>query len=205
MTQNRKIAITGGIGSGKSAFSRILRDRGLPVFSCDEINAELFHDEGYLAALALRFPDCVKGGVPDKAALSARVFSDPAARAALEAIAHPVIMRRLSERMSAFPVSFAEVPLLYEGGFEGMFDAVIALRRDAEARLRAVRERDGLSEEEILRRMSRQIDARSLGERDCILIENIGDLSELKEKALAALAEIARRFPETKKILLGTR
>ena len=196
MMQNRKIAITGGIGSGKSAFSAIVRDMEFPVYSCDEINAALLKDHEYLAALNLRFPGCVQNGILDKAALSERVFSDPEEHAALEAIAHPLIMRRLIEKMEKHPVAFAEVPLLYEGGFDNLFDAVIALRRDKQTRLNAVRERDGLTAEQILSRMTSQLDAGELDRKNCIIIENDGSLSELRQKALSALKQLSVRFPE---------
>lgn len=196
MTQNKKIAITGGIGSGKSAFSSLLRGMGLPVLSCDEINAQLLSDAEYLAALGLRFPECVKDGTLDKEALSARVFSDQNELAALEAIAHPIIMRRLIGKMNEYPVCFAEVPLLYEGGYETLFDAVVALRRSRSERLKAVRARDGLSDGQILARMAKQLNAEELEKKDCILVDNDGDLSALAQKAKAVLALLAAKFPD---------
>ena len=57
-----KIAVTGGLGSGKSAVCQILKDLGYPVFSCDEINRELWGEEEYLGILAKTFPDCPADG-----------------------------------------------------------------------------------------------------------------------------------------------
>lgn len=192
--QNKKIAVTGGIGSGKSALCAILRGKGFPVFSCDEIYAELCGDRDYLSALGSRFPECIVEGKLDRKKLSQKIFSDPAARDALNALSHPRIMQRLFDRMEKFPVSFAEVPLLYEGGYEGMFDGVIALRRSRERRKDAVRRRDGLSDEQIEVRIASQLDERELAKKNCFLIENDGSLTELRTQAEKALQSFGIEF-----------
>ncbi|MDE6677392.1 MAG: dephospho-CoA kinase, partial [Clostridia bacterium] len=135
MTRNKKIAITGGIGSGKSLFCEILKEKGYSVFSCDSISKQLRKEEEYLSLVKDAFPECVINGSLSEFALSEKVFSDGAARKKLESISHPLIMQRLFAEMEKQPVSFAEVPLLFEGGFEGSFDAVIALVRPKEARI----------------------------------------------------------------------
>lgn len=193
MTPN-KIAVTGGLGSGKSAFCAVLRKMGFPVFSCDEINRELWTDEAYRHALADAFPDCLTNGAVDRAKLSAKVFSDERARDALNALSHPQIMHRLIRRMEACsgPV-FAEVPLLYEGGYEGLFDAVIALHRDKEARIAAVKTRDGLSADQALARMRGQFDPERLVQKRCLIVENDGGLDALSEKAAEALRTLGIR------------
>ena len=61
-----KIAITGGLGSGKTAVSDIIRELGFPVFSCDEINRKLWVDPSYLSLLQQTFPDCLTHGNPDR-------------------------------------------------------------------------------------------------------------------------------------------
>lgn len=187
MTQSKRIAVTGGIGSGKSTLCEILRKRGYAVFSCDEIAAELWREDGFLRALALRFPACCRGEKIDRALLSAHVFSDAEARAALDALTHPAIMERLLKRMDG-AVSFAEVPLLYEGGYERLFSGVIALRRADRARIDAVCARDGLTEEEVQSRMRAQMDAAALAEKGCFLLENDGTIADLEQKTEAALA-----------------
>ena len=193
MTPN-KIAVTGGLGSGKSAFCAILRKMGFPVLSCDEINRELWTDEAYLHALADTFPDCLTDGAVDRTKLSAKVFSDERARDALNALSHPQIMHRLFGRMETCsgPV-FAEVPLLYEGGYEVLFDAVIALRRDKEARIAAVKTRDGLSADQALARMRGQFDPERLAQKHCLIVENDGNLDALSQKAAEALRMLGIR------------
>ena len=185
--QSKKIAVTGGIGSGKSAFCAILRGYGYAVFSCDEISARLWKDEAYLARLAEAFPDCLTDGTIDKGKLTKKVFADEEARSRLDKIAHPAIMERLLGEMSAHAVSFGEVPLLFEERLEGLFDGVIALRRPVEQRIASVRARDGLDAEEIKARMAAQLDAAELDGKNCFLIENDGSPQTLEEGARAAL------------------
>ena len=190
MTPN-KIAVTGGLGSGKSEFCGILREMGYPVFSCDEINRELWKDPSYLSELAGLFPDCLTDGLPDKTKLSRKVFSDERARARLNTLSQPRIMQELIGRMNRFPTTvFAEVPLLFEGGYEKLFDAVIALRRDKETRISAVRKRDGLTRTDALARIQRQFDPDKLEEKHCLIVENDGDRAALKQKAELILQAI---------------
>lgn len=194
MTQNKKIAVTGGLGSGKSAFCAILRDMGYPVLSCDDINRELLEEKEYRAALARAFPQCLTDGDIDKKKLAGVVFSDEQARETLNALAHPAIMVRLRARMDEQTGAvFCEVPLLFEGGYESAFDAVIALRRKREARIAAVAERDGMARGEALRRMEKQFDPALLEQKKCIIIENDGDLASLRKKAVDALQTLRLR------------
>lgn len=182
-----KIAVTGGLGSGKSAVCQILKDLGYPVFSCDEINRELWGEEEYLAILAKTFPDCLTDGKPDKRKLAAKVFSDEAALKRLDDLAHPRIMQRLITEMEQFPVSFGEVPLLFEQGYAPLFDGVIAVRRDKEARIRAVTLRDHSTRTQALSRMEKQLDPDKLETTGCLIIENNGSCEELRAATIEAL------------------
>ncbi len=185
-----KIAVTGGIGSGKSAVCTILREMGYPVFSCDEIYGELQTDPAYLAALEELFPGVTRGGRLQKEKLSALVFRDQAALEKLNALAHPAIMRRLYAQMEAHPVSFAEVPLLFESGRQADFDAVIIVCRALRVRIDAVRARDGLSEEQVLLRIKNQTDYEKREKEGHTLIYNDGDMASLRKKVALAVEKI---------------
>ena len=100
-------------------------------------------------------------------------------------------MQELIGRMNRFPTTvFAEVPLLFEGGYEKLFDAVIALRRDKETRISAVSKRDGLTRTDALARIQRQFDPDKLEEKQCLIVENDGDRAALKQKAELILQAI---------------
>ena len=180
MTQSKKIAVTGGIGSGKSYVCALLKARGYPVFSCDEVNRALWEDGEYLRALAALFPACTSGGEIDRNKLTKTVFSDREQLARLNEFSHPRIMEVLLARMNGERgTCFAEVPLLFEGGYAPLFDGVIALRRPQEARLQAVAARDGLSEAEIVARMKAQFPPEKLEQTGCYILENDGSAQTL--------------------------
>ncbi len=177
--QSKKIALTGGIGSGKSTALEIIKKLGYPVFSCDRIYAELCEDGKYLEKLSDLFPNSVTDGKLNREFLSEKVFSDEKALATLNALSHPLIMERLLALMERYPVSFAEVPLLFEEGLQNKFDAVIVVARERPKRIAAVKARSGLTEEEVLARMARQFPYENLPE-GCLIVENNGALPELE-------------------------
>ena len=114
----KTIAITGGIGSGKSTVAKEISLLGFPVFSCDQIYREIMEDKAYIAQISSVFDGVVVEGKIDKNALSRLIFNDQTARNKLNSIAHPLIMSTLYARMQscANDFVFAEVPLLFEGG-----------------------------------------------------------------------------------------
>ena len=189
-----KIAITGGIGSGKSAVCRILKERGYPVFSCDEINRTLLSEKSYLDGLCALFPTCVKDGNLQKTALAALVFSDKEGLETLNAYAHPRISERLQRDMDgAKKTCFAEVPLLFESGMTKQFDGAIVVLRNKEERIRAVVARDGLTAERAEARMKQQFDYNGPLPDGCLVIENDGDEAALREKVDEALKALKER------------
>lgn len=189
-----KIAITGGIGSGKSAVCRILKERGYPVFSCDEINRTLLSEKSYLDGLCALFPACVKDGKLNKAALSALVFSDKEALKTLNAYAHPRIAERLRRDMEgAEKTCFAEVPLLFESGMTKRFDCAIVVLRNKEERIRAVVTRDGLTAEQAEARMKQQFDYDGPLPDGCLAIENDNDETALCKKVDDVLEALKER------------
>ena len=182
------IAITGGIGSGKSSAAQFLLEMGYPVFSCDEIYREVILSSSYIQKIASLFPECVVDGNIDKKILAKIVFSDEEKLALLNGIAHPLIMDALFKKMQACKedIVFAEVPLLFEGNYENKFDSVIVIIRDIEMRIRSIMVRDGITKEEALNRIAVQFDYENSNGRfkncNAILIENNGTIEELKIK-----------------------
>ncbi len=183
----KKIAITGGIGSGKSEVSKIIKSLGYEVFSCDEINAELLEKRKVLKQLKVLFPTTVKGFFRlklDKKALSNVVFSDRSALEDLNGLLHPLIMETLVSKMEKTKGSivFSEVPLLFEEGYHDLFDSVIVVKRDKLERIKSVMKRSNLTEEEVLRRINNQVDYDKLDFKGLNIITNDKDIDTLKEK-----------------------
>ena len=72
----KKIAVTGGIGSGKSTVLTLLKNLGYPVFSCDEIYREITESQAYVKEIETLFPSCVENGTINRKALAEIVFND---------------------------------------------------------------------------------------------------------------------------------
>lgn len=130
-----KVAVTGGIGAGKSEFMRAVKELGIRTYSADEINAELLRDKGYIEKLSASFPFAVKDGKVDKAALREEVFSNEKKRKMLNALAHPEIRRKIEEITGDAVI---EVPLLFESGMTDLFDRVIVVTAGEDARINRI-------------------------------------------------------------------
>lgn len=150
------VGLTGGIGSGKSAVSRLLASRGAVVVDADEVAREVVEPgTPGLAAVVAEFGPGVLGGDGslDRAALAAVVFADEQARTRLNALLHPLIGARTSElveqaRAAGAGVVVHDVALLVENGLAPLYDAVVvvaatpATQLDRLVRLRGMTERE---------------------------------------------------------------
>jgi dephospho-CoA kinase len=139
------LAVTGGIGAGKSEALRAFERHGAAVISSDEIVHELLRsDDEVRRALHERFGNAVFGpdGQVDRERVAQVVFTDPAELEWLERLLHPRVVatylawrERLSEQPDAPAVSVTEVPLLYEVGGDARFDAVVVVTASPEVRV----------------------------------------------------------------------
>ncbi len=195
MTQNNvKIAVTGGIGSGKSSVCKIIKESGFPVISCDEVYSELLKSADFLAVLHNEFGNVLKeDGALDRKKLAEIVFNDSTKRERLDKITHPVIMDEVLRRANSHKLCFCEVPLLFENGFESLFDNVIVVLRPKEERVSAVQKRDGCSSENVDLRIKSQINYEKFDFAKYYVIRNAGNLTDLREKT----AEILKRITQS--------
>ena len=184
-----KIAIIGGIGSGKSEVLGVARDMGLACLSADEINRELLTSPEYIAKLEEAFPYAVKDGEVLRAALASRVFSDGGERAKLNALAHPRILTRISEAKENPLV--VEMPLLVEIGASGLFDEIVLVTAPMELRLNRLEAR-GLDREDAIRRISAQASEDELKAVATRVIDNSGGREALRKNAENVLCEILK-------------
>jgi len=178
-----KIALTGGIATGKSYVLRRLRERGVPSIDADDIvHQALGPDTPTTQAVAREFGPAMltaEGGV-DRRALAGKVFADAGARLRLEAIVHPVVYETIRIWFAAGdrPFGVASIPLLYETHHEADFDAVVVTACTPEQQLDRIVHRDGLSEEEGRRRMAAQIPTEEKAARADYVIWTNGTTAE---------------------------
>lgn len=156
------IAITGGIGSGKSAVCRCLSAWGLKVYDCDSRARRLMDSD---PAIHRRLceeisPDTVKNGIIDRPRLAEIVFSDPSKLARLNAITHRRVtedLRRWREtNSSSSPVLFVETAILLESRLHDEVDQIWLVDAPEETRLARACLRDSATPDQIMARMRRQ-------------------------------------------------
>lgn len=192
MTQNNlKIAITGGIGSGKSTVANLIREQGYTVFSCDEIYAELLNNADFINKLAQAFEGVINADSSlNRAELSKRVFSNEEQLAKLNEITHPAIMHSAFSKMEGYPISFLEVPLLFENSFESLFDSVIVVLRERKERVKSIIVRDKLTYDEADLRIKSQINYDKFDFTEYYVIHNCSNLQDLKSKTVEILDKL---------------
>lgn len=130
-TPLHKVALTGGIGAGKTEALEAFRRHGAATLSSDEVVHALYQgDSEVRAALAERF------GTTDRARIADIVFADPAELAWLEALLHPRVRTAYTAWLDQVdaPVAVVEIPLLYETGADVLFDAVVVITAPEDVR-----------------------------------------------------------------------
>ena len=157
------IAVTGGIGSGKTTAIDAIKSAGYFTLSCDGEISALYKKRRVLKKLKAIFPFAVKGRMRltvDRKALAERVFSDKEQLKKLNQLMHPLVMERVIAlaKKSGKEKAFIEVPLLFESGYQTAFDAVIIIVRDRALRIESVKTRSKLTEKEIEKRIESQFD-----------------------------------------------
>lgn len=158
-----KIAITGGIGSGKSYVSHLLEDMNIPVYNADnEAKRLTVSDEGIRSELvALLGEEVYKEGALNRPLLASYLFSDPAHAAQINAIFHPRVREDFAawaERLEGCEVAGMESAILYEASFEDTVDAVVMVYAPVDLRVQRAMYRDGASEEQVRARIAAQMD-----------------------------------------------
>jgi dephospho-CoA kinase len=158
------IGLTGGIGSGKSVVAKIFETLGIPVYYADTEARRLMNEDPVLkAGIISLFGEKVYGsGQLDRKYLSSVVFNDPAKLEQLNRLVHPATIRDAEEwrRRQQAPYVIKEAALLFESGANRSLDAVIGVSAPEELRVSRVMARDGISKEEVMKRIQRQMDER---------------------------------------------
>lgn len=164
-----KVALTGGIATGKSYCLGRFARRGVPVIDADVLaHTVVRREEPAWAAVCERFGDGVlqNNGEIDRRQLAAIVFNDEGARRDLEAIIHPAVYTAITEWYRALPatvpIAMADIPLLYETGHEEEFDRVVVAYAPQHVQIARIMQRDGLSEADALQRLQAQM---AIGEK----------------------------------------
>ncbi len=180
-----KVALTGGIGSGKSTVAEFLDELGAFVIDSDQLARDVVErgTPGYEAVLAAFGDDILTDGEINRAKLAEIVFKDAAARATLESIIHPLVRDAAEKTVRNLPsdaVVINQIPLLVETDGAKRFDFVITVSADEDVRRRRLIER-GMKDYEITKRLAAQVDDTAREAIAHFVIRNNGSIEELRQ------------------------
>jgi dephospho-CoA kinase len=174
------IGLTGGIGSGKSTVAKLFEIIGCPVFYSDEVAKEIYFDktvkpqisellgkEAYLSETEI-----------DKKFIGSKIFSDTNLLHKLNSIIHPAVIERSKQFVEKHKgkLIIKETALLFEAKLEAQVDKIILVAANDELRINRVMQRDGLSKEEVLSKISAQLpQAEKITKSDFVIYNNEED------------------------------
>jgi dephospho-CoA kinase len=189
MLKLKKIAITGGVASGKSSVCRFFQELGACVVSADAIVHKLLSPETSLGQKVLQLfgSEILQDGKISRRILAEKVFNSPTQLEALERLLHPAVLQKIDElyqianRSGTCSSFVVEIPLLYEIQAEDSYDVIVAVVADEKIAKERFRQR-GFQPEEYDRRMSRQLQPSQKAKRAHYILINNGSLEQLRQE-----------------------
>jgi dephospho-CoA kinase len=191
------IGLTGGIASGKSTVTEMIRGLGIPVIDADQVARDVVKagEEAYEQIIKTFGQDILQeNGEIDRAKLGAIVFYNEQERKKLNAIVHPAVRRRMLAEKEAYVQKGAktivlDIPLLFESELTHLIDKIIVVYVDDDIQLERLMKRNGFSEEEALARIRSQMPLHEKVKKADAVINNNGTIEETKQQLLQILKE----------------
>jgi dephospho-CoA kinase len=197
----RRVALTGGIATGKSYVRARFEARGIPTIDADTLARDaVAPGTTGLDQVIRRFGMVMRDahGALDRKRLAAVVFSDPVARRDLEAIVHPFVREATDKWYAALdparhPFAVGDIPLLFEVGRDGEFDAVVVAACEPKTELMRLMARDAISEEDARLRIAAQLPIEEkVGKADYV-IRTDGSFAETDRQVDEVIAQLRGR------------
>lgn len=187
--KNLAVAITGGVGSGKSTFSEFLLKKNYPVIFADDLSKELLKSDKDVKKeiVALFGSSAYSGKVINTDFLSKEVFSDPYKLQKINSILHPKVIKIINQKVEELKqinkLVFIETALVYESNIENLFDYVVLITADEKIRKQRAVDSKKFSAEEFDRRLKNQIKDEEKSKRADFIFYNDTTKNDLKLKA----------------------
>jgi len=186
----KKVAITGGLSSGKTSVCELLKKRGAYCVSADEIVHQLLTPKSKigLKIIELLGDEIVKGDQFDREKIAKIAFGEKQTLEALENLLHPAVLDEIEQQYqkikehAQYTLFIAEIPLLYEIEKEHLFDAVIAVVADPNIAKKRYKEKTKQSTEEFEMRMTHQLPIEEKKAKANYTLHNNGDLNQLEKQ-----------------------
>ena len=187
--KNFTVAITGGIGSGKSTFSEFLREKDYPVIFADDLSKELLKNNKKVKKeiIELFGSSAYNGNEINTNFLSTEVFSDPHKLQKINSILHPKVIKQINREVEELKrnnkLIFVEAALVYEANIEQLFDYVVLITADEEIKKQRTVDSKKFSSEEFDKRIQNQIKDEEKRKRADFVFFNNTTTNDLKTKA----------------------
>ena len=198
------IGLTGGIGTGKSTVSQILKDRGFSVIDLDVISHEVIEFSSVVEKIVQNFgrevldEDEAGNCTISREKLGKIIFANKEKRLVLNSIMHPEILKVMHKKIlecksEKNKIIFVEVQLLFEVQWEKEFDYILLVAAKRDMQVRRVLERDKRSEEEAWNIINSQMSLDEKREKSDFVIENDGNMDDLNKKVDKFLKSLERQ------------
>ena len=192
-----KIGLTGSIATGKSTILEAFASLGVPVFSSDEAVHALYRGEA-VAPIERLFPGVARNGVIDRAELARRLVADPERLSEVETIVHPLVRNQIAwffkgAEGNGAPLAVADIPLLFERGFDYGLDAVVVTVVDEPTQRERALRRPGMTEEKLEAMLARQMPQAEKRRRADYVIDTSAPPEVNREQVRALVEDLRAR------------
>lgn len=189
------LAVTGGIGAGKSLVSSMLRKQGIPVYDTDSAAKRLMTESHIIKQTLVNIVGeqvYAADGSLNRSLLAEWLFASADHVALMNNIVHPVVKRDFQQwcEEQSCPLVGMECAILFESGFNELADGVIAVHASDEVRLQRVLLRDGATEQQVRARMAAQMSEQDRMARADYVVVNEGSESDVERQILQILRDI---------------
>lgn len=190
-----KVAITGNIAAGKSAVEKFLKSKKICLLDTDKVTHKLQESPEVIEKITDEFKnfDILEDGKISRPRLAKIVFTDFNAKTALEGILHPLIkdeIRQFFLENVGEKIAFVSVPLLFETGFDKLFDKILLVYTDDEIRLKRLMKRNNMTKANAKIRLNNQMPQGKKFSRSDYIIKNNGTIEELNNQIQKILDEL---------------
>lgn len=197
----RVIGLTGGIASGKSTVSNIFKNAGIPIIDADVVARKVVEKDSVgLMTLTKRFGNSIllNDGSLDRTQLGRKMFSDASVLKEVNDLLQPLIRTEIELQIQEAkkqnnPLLILDIPLLFEMHYETLCDDIIVVAVSVETQIQRLKNRNGLTKEEALKRIESQMSLEEKVQKADIVWTNEGSIEELEARVHQWLLENFRQ------------